>query len=217
MPEKPPSPPFVRERLQPGPSLPKSLAQCEQPFHSYFTCSSAPAPSVALHWTLSSFPVSLLNWGPRTGHCSTGLSAPFWLQWAVHHTILPTSTPLAQQGLKSCWTAYETSHCLFSVHSFQIVKIVWVCGAKVNLNVMDRIYVSLAEVKDAGNTDFQEGVCHNDLWLIFYLIKKNQKKIPPNCSWLVLLLQGFVLMSLVNKMLTSSSPTEHACVFFKPL
>lgn len=44
MPEKPPSSPFVRERLQPGHSLPTSLSQREQPFRSYLVCSSAPAP-----------------------------------------------------------------------------------------------------------------------------------------------------------------------------
>lgn len=39
-------------------------------------------------------------------------------------------------------------------------------------------YVSLAEVKDGGNTDFQEGVRHNDLWLILHLIKKTEKDPP---------------------------------------
>lgn len=42
------------------------------------------------------------------------------------------------------------------------------------------IYISLswADVNDGANTDFQEGVCHNNLWLIFYLIKKTEK-VPP--------------------------------------
>lgn len=38
-------------------------------------------------------------------------------------------------------------------------------------------YLSLAGVKNRGNTDFPEGVCHNDLWL-FYLIKKTEE-VPP--------------------------------------
>lgn len=39
-------------------------------------------------------------------------------------------------------------------------------------------YKSLAEVKDGGNTDSQEGVCLNDLWLILYLSKKTEKNFP---------------------------------------
>lgn len=36
-------------------------------------------------------------------------------------------------------------------------------------------YITLAELKDGGNTDSQEGVSLNDLWLILYLIKKPEK------------------------------------------
>lgn len=39
-------------------------------------------------------------------------------------------------------------------------------------------YEPLAEVKDGKITDFEEGVCHNELWSISNLIKKktnNQK------------------------------------------
>lgn len=36
-------------------------------------------------------------------------------------------------------------------------------------------YVPLAEVKDGEITDFQEGVCYNELWSISYLIKKPHK------------------------------------------
>lgn len=146
MPEKPHSPPFVRERLQPGPSLPTLLSQGEQPSclpsPSYLACSSAPAPSVALLWTLPSFPVSLLNWGPKTGHYSTGLSAPPWVQWAVHHTILPASTPLAQQDL---WTAVLLDTLWIILLSLLCALFPtdknFVCVAKVNLNAMDIIYI----------------------------------------------------------------------------
>lgn len=36
-------------------------------------------------------------------------------------------------------------------------------------------YITLAEMKDGGNTDSQEGVSLDDLWLILYLIKKPEK------------------------------------------
>lgn len=141
MPEKPHSSLFVKERLQPGPSLPTLLSQGEQPFLSHLVCFSAPAPSVALHWTLSSFPVPLLHWGPKTGHCST--ASQHFPDCNRQCITLPFQLPLLwlskTPGLKSCWTAFETSHCLFSALSFQLVKIVCVCVAEVNLNAMDRI------------------------------------------------------------------------------
>lgn len=133
MPEKPHSPPFVRESLQPGPSLPTLLSQGEQPSclpsPSYFACSSAPAPSVALLWTLPSFPVSLLNWGPRQD--TTALASQHLPECNGQCITLSFQLPLLwlskTSGQQSCWTAYESSCCLFSVHSFQLIKIlsVW--------------------------------------------------------------------------------------------
>lgn len=145
---------LFRERLQSGPSLPTSLLQGEQPScllsPSYLVCSSAPALSVALLWTLSSLPISLLNWGPKTGHGTTALASQ-WLSRGSNHppdcdgqyTTLSFQLPLLWLSKtpeqQSCWPAYGMSHCLFYVHSFQLLQILCVCVAKVNLSATYRI------------------------------------------------------------------------------
>lgn len=54
-------------------------------------------------------------------------------------------------------------------------------------------YEPLAEVKDGKITDFEEGVCHNELWSISNLIKKKTttRKHPKYILPISIVLRGF--------------------------